>query len=51
LVGGLDLVRQVVEEPRVGEAGQAQQFVARGVRSGQLLVGLLEVGLQRVDRL
>jgi hypothetical protein len=49
LVGRLDLVGQVVEEPDVGEAEQAEQLVAGGIRPGQLLVGFLEVGLEGVD--
>jgi hypothetical protein len=50
LVGCLDLVGQVGEELHAGEPEQAQQLVAGGVGAGELLVGLGEVGFQRVDR-
>ncbi len=51
LVSRAHLVGQVVEERHVGEPEPAQQLVAGRVRTGQLLVRLGEVGLQRVDGL
>src|SRR5215216_3247607 len=49
LVGGLDLVGQVIEEDHVGEAELGQQRIAGCIGSGQFLVGFLEVGLEGVD--
>jgi len=51
LVGRRDLVRQVLEEHDTGEPQQGEQLVAGGDAAGRLLVGLAEVGLERVDRL
>jgi hypothetical protein len=49
LVGRLHLVGEIIDEDAVGEAELAEQLVPGGVRAGQLLVGLLEVGLQGID--